>query len=144
MEPLLVVLVPGVLGGLVLAFLILRLPLGTRSAAPPSRLDAPSPSLINMAHIPIAGLGGLGMVAMAIVVAIFVPRIRLSMIAALVLGAVLAAVLIAARRRNGPLPSSGRHPGAHSMLPIDEAQRRESRSADHSHSRARAVMGLPA
>jgi hypothetical protein len=123
MEPLIVVLVPGVLGGIVLAVLILRLRFGARSPAPDARLEPPSPSLINMAHIPVQGLGGLGMVAMAIVVAIFVPRIRLSMIAAVLLGVALAAVLIAARRRTGPLSSSGRSPGAHAMLRIDEGRR---------------------
>jgi hypothetical protein len=72
-----------------------------------------------MARIRVAGLGGLGMVAMSVVVTIFVPRIRLTMAIGLLLGAALAAVLIARRRRAGPLPSSSQRPGAHSMLSIE-------------------------
>ena len=53
---------------------------------------------------------------MAVTVAIFVPRIRLTMLIALVLGAAMSAVLIA-RRRKGPLPSSSEHAGAHSLFP---------------------------
>jgi hypothetical protein len=58
------------------------------------------------------------MVAMSIVVAAFVPSIRLSMAIAFILGTGLAVVLIAVRRRQGPLPS-GKNPGAHMMLPLE-------------------------
>jgi hypothetical protein len=81
-----------------------------------------------MAHIRIDGIGGLGMVAMATTVAIFVPRIRFSMAIAVLLGVVLAALLIARRRRNGPLPSSSHHLGAHSMLVIDTQDESAGRS----------------
>jgi hypothetical protein len=99
---LLMILLPGVLGGgLILAVLIARF--GSRvNAAPDARLEPPSPHLINMAHIRVAGVGGLGLVAMAIVVAIFVPLIRVTMTIALLLGVALAAALIAFRRRQGP------------------------------------------
>jgi len=63
----------------------------------------PSTDMINMARIRVAGVGGLGMVAMSLVVAAFVPSIRFSMAIACALGVVLAAVLIAFRRRKGPL-----------------------------------------
>ena len=66
-------------------------------------LPPPSPHMINMARIRVSGVGGLGMVAMSVVVAAFVPSIRLSMAIAFVLGLALAAVLIAFRRRKGPL-----------------------------------------
>ena len=66
----------------------------------------PSPHLINMAKIRVSGVGGLGMVAMSVVVAAFVPGIRLSMAIAFVLGIALAAALIALRRRKGPLVST--------------------------------------
>jgi hypothetical protein len=107
MEPLLIVLVPGLAGGLVLALLIAGIRQGTPPTFVPRRLPAPSPALINMAHIPIEGVGGLGMVAAVLVVAVSDPRIRLATILAAVLGAGLALVLIAARRRTGALPSDG-------------------------------------
>lgn len=119
MEPLLIILVPGVLGGLVVAYIVFRL---ARIPSPPvtmtERLDPPSTGMINMAHIRVAGGGGLGMVAMSIVVAIFVPRIRFTMALAFVLGCVMAAVLVALRRREGSSPS-GIDPGAHALFPLE-------------------------
>jgi hypothetical protein len=115
MEPLLIILVPGVAGGILLAFLLARWPARAALAVPPPRrsLAPTSPSLINMARIQIDGVGGLGMVAMALVVAISVPWIRLSVSLGLLLGVAAAAALIAWRRA-GPLASSSRHAGAHS------------------------------
>jgi hypothetical protein len=118
MEPLMIILIPGLAGGLAVALLMTRLRAGSGSRVRVP-LEPPSPGLINMAHIRVDGVGGLGMVAMAIVVAIFVPRIRLTMALALLLGTALAALLIAVRRRTGPLSSGGDHPGAHAMLDID-------------------------
>jgi hypothetical protein len=118
MEPLIIIVVPGLLGGILVALLILHVRRGPESAAP-GRLEPPSPGLINMARIRINGIGGLGMVAMATTVAVFVPRIRATMTIALLLGAALAALLIAQRRRKGPLPSSSHHAGAHAMFVID-------------------------
>lgn len=118
MEPLLIIVIAGLLGGLVFALLFIRLGGGPDGGSGDARLEPPSTNIINMARIRVAGVGGLGMVAMAITVAIFVPRIRLTMAIALLLGAALAAVLIKLRRRHGPLGSSN-HPGAHSMLLID-------------------------
>jgi hypothetical protein len=119
MEPLLIILVPGVLGGIVVAYVFFRL---ARVPSPwvtmSERLDPPSTGMINMARIRVAGGGGLGMVAMSIVVAIFVPRIRFTMALAFVLGCVMAAVLVALRRRNGNSPS-GIDPGAHALLPLE-------------------------
>lgn len=62
-------------------------------------LPAPSPSLINMAHIPVDGVGGLGLVAAVIVVAVWDPGIRVLMMVAAALGTALAAGLIALRSR---------------------------------------------
>jgi hypothetical protein len=127
MEPLLIILVPGVLGGLVLALLIA----GNRQAPPstfvPRRLAAPSPALINMAHIQVEGIGGLGMVAAVVAVAVADSRIRLATIVASVLGAGLALVLIAVRRRTGALSSSDNGPGR-STLRLDGERRIESGS----------------
>lgn len=117
MEPLLIIILPGVLGGIVLALLMTRFSFGSEGEAQASPLEAPSTSVINMARIRVVGVGGLGLVAMAVTVAIFVPRIRSSMILAFLLGVALATALIALRRRKGPLSSSN-DPGAHSMFPI--------------------------
>jgi hypothetical protein len=134
MEPLLIIILPGILGGVGLAFLISRM--GSRRWGPSNyeHLEPPSTNIINMARIRISGVGGLGMVAMSIVVAAFVPRIRLTMLIAFALGIGLAGVLIAIRRRRDPLPSS-HDPGAHTMLPIDLAQKNGSqdRTASSQH-----------
>lgn len=124
MEPLLIILIPGLFGGLVLALLIAGRRQGTPSTVVPRRLAAPSPALINIAHIRIEGVGGLGMVAAAVAVAIADPRIRLAIIVGAVLGAGLALVLIAIRRHNGALPSSGGDPDDRSLLHIDSERRR--------------------
>ena len=115
MEPLLIILIPGIAGGLLVALVLALRPARPAVSAPAVRRALPptSPSLINMARIQIDGVGGLGMVAMALAVAISVPWIRLSIAVSLVLGAVVAAVLIG-WRRSRPLASSSRHAGAHS------------------------------
>src|SRR6185436_9407887 len=124
MEPLLSLLFFGVLGGLVLSLVLARDRRGTPPTFVPRRLAAPTPALINMAHIRVEGIGGLGMVAAVIAVAIADSRIRLAIIIALVLGAGLAFALIALRRRGGPLPSAGDGPDDRSMLHIGTDRRR--------------------
>jgi hypothetical protein len=121
MEPLLIILVPGLFGGLVLALLIAT----NRKRAPTSvvarRLAAPSPALINMARIPVEGVGGLGIVAAVVAVAVVDPRIRFATIIAAVLGAALALALIAMRRSTGAGPSTVGGPDDRSVLHIFSA-----------------------
>lgn len=139
MEPLLMVFVPALLGGIVLAFLIARIPvhgLPPRERPP----DPPNAGVINIARIRIDGVGGLGIVAMAAAVAIVEPHIRVAMALALVLSVPLALALIVRRRRTGPFPS-GNQPGAHAMLPLDPA---EVRRAPHDRSPGRLLQGSPA
>jgi hypothetical protein len=124
MEPLLIILVPGLLGGCVLALLMRHLRHGTSSAIVERELAPPSPALINMAHIRVEGIGGLGMVAAVVAVAIVDPRIRVAMVMASLLGVALAAVLVALRRRTGAMASRSQGPGGHSMLGIDDERRR--------------------
>ena len=107
MEPLLIVLVPGVLGGIILAVLLGSRWIDLRTRGADRRLEPTSPSLINMAHIPVQGGGGLGIVAAVIAVALADSRIRGAIGIAALLGVVLAAVLIARRRERGPLSSGG-------------------------------------
>ncbi len=118
MEPLLLILVPGILGGIALALAIPHFRLRPRLPHREPPLEPTSPSLINMAHIRVQGFGGLGLVAMAAAVAIAQPGIRLAMALALLLGIPLGLLMITLRRRSGPLPSS-HHRGAHAMLPLD-------------------------
>ena len=106
MEPLLIVLVPGVFGGLAMALLMARRKTKSPSVLVSRRLEAPTPALINIASIKVEGIGGLGMVAAVLAVAISDPRIRLAIMIAAVLGAALAIGLIVVRRRTGVLPSS--------------------------------------
>jgi uncharacterized membrane protein YedE/YeeE len=106
MEPLLIVILPGIIGGIGVAWLLSRVGPRLRGPANYEHLEPPSTNMINMARIRVSGVGGLGMVAMSIVVAAFVPSIRISMAIAFGLGLVLAGVLIALRRRTGPLPSA--------------------------------------
>ncbi len=128
MEPLLIVLVPGLLGGLVLALLINIARVlnrqGPRTVVVPRHLAAPSPSLINMANIRVEGLGGLGMVAAVVAVAIADPRIRLATVIAGCLGTGLALVLIALRRRSGGMPWSGDGTDNRFTLRLDADERR--------------------
>jgi hypothetical protein len=121
MEPLLVLL-PGVLGGILLALVIALRPGRAQSTVVVRRLEAPSPALINMAHIRVEGLGGLGLFAAVIAVAIADSRIRLAITVAAVLGTVVAVALIAMRRRTGALPSGGSGPDDRSLLHLEIAK----------------------
>lgn len=56
------------------------------------------PVAINISRIPVAGLGGLGLVAMAVVVSVFFPAIGWMMAAAVAGGVALAALIVFARR----------------------------------------------
>jgi hypothetical protein len=98
MEPLFMILIPGLFGGLVLALIIKVIKRRPPSVVVPRSLEAPSPALINMAHIKVEGIGGLGMVAAVIAVAISDRRLRVVTLAALLLGGGLALLLIYYRR----------------------------------------------
>jgi hypothetical protein len=129
MEPLLIILVPGLLGGLVLALCLSLNRQKPPSIAVPRRLETPTPSLINMAHIKVEGIGGLGMVAAVVAVAIADPRIRVATIIAVGLGAGLAWLLIAIRRRSGGMPWSSDGTDNQFTLRIDSEERRAHRAA---------------
>jgi hypothetical protein len=122
MEPVLIVLISGVLGGIILAALIAGNRITLRSDHVDRQLEPASPSLINMAHIPVKGGGGLGIVAAVILVALVDPRLRLAMAIAALSGVVFAAMLIARRRARGPLTSAGDDDGPHSLLGLDRDQ----------------------
>jgi hypothetical protein len=121
MDPVMLVIVPGFLGGLVIAVFII-----TRQRKPDDgvrplvfRENPLSTDVINMARIKVAGVGGLGLVAVSVVVSLFMPSIRRPVTVSLILGVLFGAILILRRRRAGPMPSSGRRPGANTTLAID-------------------------
>ena len=122
MEPLLMLVVLGVLGGIVLALLLGSRWINLRPGVVERRLAPPSPSLINMARIPVEGGGGLGIVAAVIAVTLAEPRIRVAIAIAAVLGGGFAWVLIVLRRDRGPLVSGGDDSGPRSILGLGREQ----------------------
>lgn len=120
MDPVMFVIIPGFLGGLIVALLMTRMH-GAAPGVDPLRRHPLTTDAINMARIRVSGIGGFGLMAMALAVAWFVPRIRQHLIVSALLGVAFAIVLIALRRRrNGPMPSSSGTPGANTVLSIDE------------------------
>jgi len=121
MDPVTLIVVPGFLGGLVIVLFFIRRQRGrqTHASADAFSGEPLSTDVINIARIRVAGIGGLGLVAMALLVALVVPRIGQSLALGLVLGAMFATILILWRRRHGPMPSSGRRAGANTTLSID-------------------------
>lgn len=118
MNPVTIVIIPGFIGGLVIALLIARVHRKS-SESDPFATERPSTDIINMARIRVAGIGGLGLVAMALVVAFNIPRIRQSLTVGVALGALFAVILILWRKRAGVMPSSGQRAGANTTLSID-------------------------
>jgi hypothetical protein len=99
-DPVTAVLIPGLLGGLIIAAVMFMVQ-HRREHAPtvvvPYRPLPISTDMINMASIKVVGLGGLGLVAMAATVALNVPRIFETTVIGLVSGTILALVLIVRR-----------------------------------------------
>jgi hypothetical protein len=79
--------------------------------------------LINVAAIRVAGVGGVGLAAVALGVALDVPRIGQTLALSAVLGMLFATILILRRRRTGPMRSSGQELGANTTLAIDKPGR---------------------
>jgi hypothetical protein len=122
MDPVSMIVVPGFLGGLIIALVVFLRQRGSSRNASLTRLVRAEPlstDIINMSSIKVAGVGGLGLVAMALAVALDLPRIGLTIGLGLVLGMAFALVMIVRRRASGSMPSSGQQPGANTTLAID-------------------------
>jgi hypothetical protein len=65
---------------------------------------------INISGIPVAGVGGLGLVAMAVLVSVVMPAARWTMVAGLIGGALLAVLLVIVRRHADKRDPAGRAP----------------------------------
>jgi hypothetical protein len=122
MDPVTLVLVPGMLGGLAIGILLSNRLRARRQSplAPPYEPDAPITNMYNISAVRVAGVGGLGLLAMATTVALNVPMIGAAMALGAVLGGAFAVGLILYKRRTGPMPSSGKGIGASTVLPLRE------------------------
>jgi hypothetical protein len=130
MDTALALMLPGLLGGLVLAAVLARLNrtpssnLSRRSA-----LEPISPDVINMAHIRVAGVGGLGMMAAALIIAINLPEIGFALLVAMALGVITAGGLIVYRSRSNQPRGGGHNEMPPSVLTLDhDGPRRGSRT----------------
>lgn len=75
--------------------------------------------VINISAVRVAGVGGLGLVVMALAVAWGIPRIGQTLALSAALGVILAAGLILYRRHAGPMRSSGQRPAARTALSVE-------------------------
>jgi peptidoglycan/LPS O-acetylase OafA/YrhL len=121
MDPIASLIVPALVGGAVmamcLAFVHRR---ARRDETPAVAISEPiGTDMINMAHIRVAGVGGLGFVILALWIGIVTPGVRGPLAIGAALGAVMAVALILWRRRTGPMTSSGQRPGANTTLSIE-------------------------
>lgn len=143
MDPVTTILIPGFLGGIVIAALYVLWQRRHGSAPSLTTYSRPEPlsiDAINFSSLRVAGIGGLGLVAMAAAVALDVPRIGETIAIGFVFGVVIAAVMILRRRRTGPMPSSGRGLGANTVLSIDSPPRRDDGDRRNGASRVGAVL----
>ena len=83
-EPVILIVVLGLIGGVAIALLMAAL--RKRAGKDTSEVSGEllSTDVINVARIRVAGVGGLGLIAMAAVVAWFVPRIGQTLLIGLV------------------------------------------------------------
>lgn len=93
------------------------------------------PLTINMSAIRVAGLGGLGMVATIVVVALAIPAARALLVAGIVTGAGLAWWWIRARRTHPLDGSDGRGPVGLVLTASDRVERHRAPTDERSNSR---------
>jgi hypothetical protein len=106
----------------------------TRSAIEPL-----SPDAINMAHIRVEGIGGLGLIAAGVIIAIYLPEIGFSLLAGVGLGAAIAVGLIAYRSHVSATRPGGYDGQPPSVLMLDDHAVRVRPRNGHELPRARAA-----
>ena len=125
--------IPGVLGGVIGGLVMVRRRrFGSQPPAfvPPSEEIVSPTDVINAAHIRVAGIGGLGLVAMSAVIAIALPRVGTAVLLGLIGGAIAAFAIVKYRLKHGPVGSSDHGlPGARTMLIDDQSSHRDEDSA---------------
>ena len=90
---------------------------------------------INISGIPVAGVGGLGLVAIAVLVSVVMPAAGWLMLSGVAGGCLLGTVLVLARRRADKREPGGRAP---SVLFVESAaERRELPLGDENYKRMR-------
>jgi hypothetical protein len=141
-DPVTLLMVLAFVGGLVVAPL---LALFHHRSSPvrgplPRRDDPPLVDAINIAHIRVTGIGGLGFVLLVLAVAAYIPSIGVSLATGAALGIVFAVVLILRRRHLGPLPSSGGRPGANTTLSIEMGESASDDQTKDSVNRSRTLL----
>jgi hypothetical protein len=124
MEMISLIVVGGMAGGILVALLLTVAQRWHAGRMQPDAFakgsEAGRTDVINIASIRVAGVGGLGLVVMSLVLAWSIPRIGQTLALGAVLGAAFAAVLILWRRRLGPIATSSGRSGANTTLSIDE------------------------
>ena len=121
MNTALALMLPGLLGGLILAAVLARLnrtPSSNLSRRP--ALQPISPDAINMSHIRVAGVGGLGMMAAALIIAINLPEIGFALLVSVALGMITAGGLIAYRSTPNQAGGGGHDEMPPSVLTLDD------------------------
>ena len=112
--------IPGLLGGVIAGLVMVRRHrFGSQppTFVPPSEGIVSPTDVINAAHIRVAGVGGLGLVAMSAVIAIALPRVGTAVLLGLVGGAIAALLIVKYREKHGPMGSSDHGlPGARTVF----------------------------
>jgi hypothetical protein len=112
-------LVAGVLGGLVIAAVLVMAQRQRHAITAPSPFDGVAArDVINISSIRVAGLGGLGMIAVSVGLALTFPTIGWSLLLSAVLGTLLAVLLIWRGRRLGPMGSSSQRRAANTTFDL--------------------------
>ncbi|HEY2435244.1 MAG TPA: hypothetical protein VGI12_21415 [Vicinamibacterales bacterium] len=128
---------PALVGGLLLAGVLVCLNRRPSSGVVTrSPLEPMSPDLINMAHIRIAGLGGLGMLGAVVVTALALPEIGVALAASVGIGAAIGAGLVAYRSRSTAAGAGGQNGEPPSLLALEDRAARVAPRTTHDAPRA--------
>lgn len=134
------ILVAAVGGGLLAGLLTLTNRKVSSTVVTRSAIEPLSPDAINMAHIKVEGIGGLGLMAAGVIVAISLPEIGVSLLAGVGLGAGIAVGLIAYRSHVSATGAGGSDGQPPSVLMLEDHAVRVPPRSDRELPRARAAV----